>query len=60
MKAAEIKDVRIGDIPVVRIMLGDRVVFEHKYLSILPDMVWIVDDNPPVVNVKSNTFWTVE
>lgn len=59
MKAAEIKDVRIGDIPVARIMLGDRVVFERKYLSIFPDMVWIVDDNPPVVDVKSNTEWEV-
>lgn len=64
MKAAEIKDVRLGDVPVMRIMLGDRIVYDRgaddRYLSVRPETLWIVDDIPYVVEVLSNTAWSVE
>lgn len=62
MKAAEIKDVRLGDVPVMRIMLGDTVVFERrdKYLIVRPEILWIVDDSAYMVDVLSNTEWTVK
>lgn len=64
MKAAEIKDVRLGDVPVMRIMLGDRIVYDRgaddRYLSVRPETLWIVDDIPYVVEVLSNTTWSVE
>lgn len=64
MKAADIKDVRLGDVPVMRIMLGDRIVYDRgaddRYLSVRPETLWIVDDIPYVVEVLSNTAWSVE
>ena len=62
MKAAEIKDVRLGDVPVIKIMLGDTVVFERrdKYLIVRPEILWIVDDSAYMVDVLSNTEWTVK
>ncbi len=62
MKAAEIKDVRLGDVPVMRIMLGDTVIFERrdKYLIVRPEILWIVDDSAYMVDVLSNTEWTVK
>lgn len=62
MKAAEIKDVRLGNVPVMRIMLGDTVVFERrdKYLIVRPEILWIVDDSAYMVDVLSNTEWTVK
>lgn len=62
MKAAEIKDVRLGDVPVIKIMLGDTVVFERrdKYLIVRPEILWIVDDSAYMVDVLSNTNWKVE
>lgn len=64
MKAAEIKDVRLGDVPVMHIMLGDRIVYDRgaddRYLSVRPETLWIVDDIPYVVEVLSNTAWSVE
>lgn len=62
MKAMEIKDVRLGDVPVMRIMLGDTVVFERrdKYLIVRPEILWIVDDSAYMVDVLSNTEWTVK
>lgn len=62
MKAAEIKDVRLGDQQVSRIMLGDTVVFERrdKYLIVRPEILWIVDDSVYTVDVLSNTDWTVQ
>lgn len=64
MKAAEIKDVRLGDVPVMRIMLGDRIVYDRgaddRYLSVRPETLWIVDDSAYMVDVLSNTNWKVE
>ena len=62
MKAAEIKDVRLGNVPVMRIMMGDTVVFERrdKYLIVRPEILWIVDDSAYMVDVLSITEWTVK
>lgn len=64
MKAADIKDVRLGDVPVMRIMLGDRIVYDRgaddRYLSVRPETLWIVDDSAYMVDVLSNTNWKVE
>lgn len=62
MQGSDIKDVRLGDVPVMRIMLGDTVVFERrdKYLIVRPEILWIVDDSAYMVDVLSNTEWTVK
>ena len=62
MQGSDIKDVRLGDVPVMRIMLGDTVVFERrdKYLIVRPEILWIVDDSAYTVDVLSNTEWTVK
>lgn len=62
MKGPDIIDVRLGDVPVMRIMLGDTVVFERrdKYLIVRPEILWIVDDSAYMVDVLSNTEWTVK
>ena len=62
MQGSDIKDVRLGDAPVIKIMLGDTVVFERrdKYLIVRPEILWIVDDSAYTVDVLSNTEWTVK
>lgn len=62
MQGSDIKDVRLGDAPVIKIMLGDTVVFERrdKYLIVRPEILWIVDDSAYMVDVLSNTNWKVE
>ena len=62
MQGSDIKDVRLGDAPVIKIMLGDIVVFERrdKYLIVRPEILWIVDDSAYMVDVLSNTNWKVE
>lgn len=62
MQGSDIKDVRLGDAPVIKIMLGDTVVFERrdKYLIVRPEILWIVDDSVYTVDVLSNTEWTVK
>lgn len=62
MKGPDIIDVRLGDQQVSRIMLGDTVVFERrdKYLIVRPEILWIVDDSAYMVDVLSNTEWTVK
>lgn len=62
MQGSDIQDVRLGDAPVIKIMLGDTVVFERrdKYLIVRPEILWIVDDSAYMVDVLSNTEWTVK
>lgn len=62
MQGSDIQDVRLGDAPVIKIMLGDIVVFERrdKYLIVRPEILWIVDDSVYTVDVLSNTNWKVE
>lgn len=37
-----------------------RIYKHEKYLSVRPETLWIVDDIPYVVEVLSNTAWSVE
>lgn len=62
MQGSDIQDVRLGDAPVIKIMLGDTVVFERrdKYLIVRPEILWIVDDSVYTVDVLSNTEWAVK
>lgn len=58
-----IKDAIFNGLPVKKICLGATVIWqrtEEKYLNLQPQMIWIVDELPQVVEVQSNTEWTVQ
>lgn len=60
----DINDIRLGDRKVVKIMLGDRMVYPseiEKYLNIYPTVLWLDDLNELSgdITVSSNTEWEV-
>lgn len=61
MRLDKAKDVRIGDRPVDRIMLGGERVWPEDRLEIEPDVIWLLraKDWTEYVNVLANVKWSV-
>ena len=61
MRLDKAKDVRIGDRPVTRVMLGGERVWPEDRLEIEPDVIWLLraKDWTEYVNVLANVKWSV-
>ena len=51
----------LGDRPASKVCLGSEIIWEHKYLNVEPQYLWLTESNnfTDDVDILSNVVWNV-